>query len=176
MAAGASVVVDVRFENRNMTRRIFVTVLPLSLLPGWAQERYSGPRPPKKDVAYLLEAGKLIQTEMQQITESKSKGGRVFSVSGTTSPARTPLPEPIFLFSSGRISAAQLDLYRFEVKNGRREVAAQKNEDDNDEDLRITLRQLDEGLYRIEASHMLDPGEYALSAKDDNTAFCFTVY
>ena len=138
---------------------------------------YSGPRPPKKDVVYLLQAEKLIETEVQQSSESKSKEGRVFSVPGTRSPARTPVPEPIFLFSPNTIRPDQLVLYRLEVMNWHREgVAANRKMEDTENDLRLTLRKLDEGLYRIEASHMLEPGEYGLLPRGGNTAFCFTVY
>lgn len=158
-----------------MTRRAILRAVPVSAaLAVWAQQKYSGPRPPKKDVPYLLQAEKLIQTEVQEATESKTKEGQTYSVAGTTSPARTPLPEPIFLFSSDKISAQQLGLYQFEVKEGRRQVVFGKH--DSGGNLHITVRALDAGLYRIEASQMLDPGEYSLSPEGVNTAFCFTVY
>lgn len=149
--------------------------LPVSLaIAACGQGKYFGPRPAKKDIPYLLEADKLIQTETQQATESTSKEGQLYSVAGATSAARTPLPEPIFLFWADKMSADQLGLYRFEVKDGRRQVVLGKHADA--QDLRITLRPLDTGLYRIEASQMLDPGEYSLSPQGANTAFCFTVY
>lgn len=160
-----------------MTRRIFLTSLPISFaVTARAQGKYSGPRPPKKDIPYLLEAQKLIQTEVQQARQSKSQEGQIFSVPGANSTARTPLPEPIFLFSPEKIDPTQLQLYRFVVNGGRRDVMIGKQDSDEEENLRLTLRKLDESLYRIEASHMLDPGEYALSPHGSNTAFCFTVY
>ena len=134
-------------------------------------------RPPKKDVPYLLEADKLIETEVRQAAQSGSKQGQIFSIPGTTSSARTPLPEPIFLFSPDRISANQLGLYRLQVTNGHREVVIGKHHrDDEETSFRLTLHRLDATLYRIEAAQMLDPGEYALSPQGSNTAFCFTVY
>lgn len=161
-----------------MTRRSFVIGVSAALASiAKAQRSYSGPKPSKKDLPYLLEAQRLIPAEAEPATESKSKADRTFSVPGTSSNARTPLPEPIFLFASDKINPEQLALYRLEVNNGHREVApAQGGDEDNPEDLRLTLRTLDQGLYRIEASHMLDPGEYALKASDNNTAFCFTIY
>jgi len=142
-----------------------------------AEPIYSGPRPPKKDVVYLLQAEKLIETEVQQASESKAKEGGGFSVPGSTSPARTPLPEPIFLFSPNTIRPDQLVLYRLQVTNGRREgVVTNSKMEDDENDLRLTLRRVGENLYRIEASHMLEPGEYALLPRGGNTAFCFTVY
>jgi hypothetical protein len=143
-----------------------------------AQEKYSGPKPANKDLPYLLHGQKLIATEVEKASQSNSKGGQVFFVAGTTSPARTPLAEPIFLFSPDHFKAEQLGLFRFEVRNGRREVVVSGKHRSEDEDrvLRLTLRHLDEDLFRIEVSEMLDPGEYALSPEGDNTAFCFTVY
>jgi hypothetical protein len=160
-----------------MTRRELLTFLPLSFaIAAQGQEKYSGPRPPKKDVPYLLEADKLVAVEVQQASQSSSKEGQIFSVPGTTSTARTPVPEPIFLLSADKIAPDQLGIYRFEVKDGRREVLIGKHKTEDDQILRLTVRQLDAGLFRIEASEMLDPGEYALSPQGVNTAFCFTVY
>src|SRR4051794_13971583 len=104
----------------DMTRRTLFTSLPLFLsavaLP---QEKYSGPKPPNKDLPYLLHGDKLIATEVEQATQSNTKEGQVFFVPGTTAPARTPLVEPIFLFSPDHFRAEQLGLFRFEVRNGR---------------------------------------------------------
>ncbi len=143
-----------------------------------AQDKYSGPKPANKDLPYLLHGDKLIATEIEKASQSNSKAGQVFFVPGTTSPARTPLAEPIFLFSPDHFRAEQLGLFRFEVTNGRREVviSGKHRKEDEDQVLRLTLRHLDENLFRIEVSEMLDPGEYALSPEGDNTAFCFTVY
>lgn len=141
---------------------------------------YDGPRPPAKDVPYLKEATKLVATELQQSTEEKSKSGTVYTVSGATSSARTPIPEPIFLFASGKIDATTLELAHFTVKDGKRELVlgSKKSSDDDDDQplLHLTVRKLDTGLYEIEAAEMLQPGEYALSPQGSNTAFCFTVY
>lgn len=165
-----------------MKRRTFCQTLPfivtLTLSAQEAQEKYSGPKPPKKDVPFLLHADKLIETEIEPAQESKTKEGQVFFVPGTTSPARTPLAEPIFLFSPDRLRADQLGLFRFEVKNGRREVLI-SNKRKSDEDkpaFHLSVRRLEEDLFRIEVSEMLDPGEYSLSPEGENTAFCFTVY
>lgn len=162
-----------------MTRRVLLRVASF-LVAGqvFAQTNEANVRPPQKDLPYLLEAAKLIPTEVQPATGSKSKGGEMFSVPGTTSPARTPLPEPIFLFSPGQIQAEQFALFHLEVKNGHREVTVSKHSesDDNPSELRLTIRKVNPDVYRIEAAEMLDPGEYALSPQGVNKAFCFTVY
>lgn len=162
-----------------MTRRTLLTSLPLLVsAAASAQGKYSGPKPPNKDIPYLLHGEKLIATEVKKATQSNSKEGQVFFVSGTTSPARTPLAEPIFIFAPDHFSAEQLGLFRFEVRNGRREViiSGKRKREDAEAVFRLSLRHLEEGLFRIEASEMLEPGEYALSPEGDNTAFCFTVY
>jgi len=145
-----------------------------------AQQKSAGPKPPKNDLPYLLEAQKLIPTEIQTLSRSGSKDDTTITVSGTTSPARTPLPEPIFLFSPGQINAAQFELFRFHVTNGHREWSKNKQQNPQDEEpeeiLRLTLRPVAEGVIRIEAAEMLNPGEYALIPKDQKTAFCFTVF
>jgi hypothetical protein len=162
-----------------MTRRRLLRSLPLALsAAASAQDKYSGPKPAHKDLPYLLHGEKLIETEVQKASQSDSKQGQVFFVSGTTSPARTPLAEPIFIFSPDHFRAEQLGLFRFEVRNGRREVviSGKHKRDDTEGVFHLSLRRLGEDLFRIEVSEMLNPGEYALSPEGDNTAFCFTVY
>jgi hypothetical protein len=164
---------------RDMTRRTLFTSLPLVLSAiALAQEKYSGHKPPNKDIPYLLHGEKLIATEVQRASQSNAKEEQVFFVSGTTSPVRTPLAEPIFIFAPDHFRAEQLGLFRFEVRNGRREVviSGKHKREDAEQAFHLSLRHLEEGLFRIEVSEMLSPGEYALSPEGDNTAFCFTVY
>ena len=158
-----------------MTRRI---LLALSLL-SWAasaEDKYSGPRPEKKDVPYLLHGDKLVITEVQSASQSRSKEGQLFFVPGPTSPARTPLTEPIFLFSADRFRVDQIGLFHFEVRNGRREIVISGKHKREEESFHLNIRKIDENLFRMEVSEMLNPGEYSLSPEGDNTAFCFTVY
>jgi hypothetical protein len=162
-----------------MTRRMLLTSLPLLLSAAVSgQEKYSGPKPPNKDLPYLLHGDKLIATDVKKADQSNSKEGQVFFVSGTTSPARTPLAEPIFIFSPDHFRAEQLGLFRFDVRNGRREVviSGKHKRDDAEGVFHLSLRRLEGDLFRIEVSEILSPGEYALSPEGDNTAFCFTVY
>ena len=166
-----------------MTRRVLLgRVICAVALPSvvnlFADEGYDGPRPPKKDIPYLLQAERLIETEFQQAKQSSSKEGDVFSVAGVTSTSRTPLAEPIFLFSPDKITPEQLGLFRFEVKEGRRQlVTHRKHRTENEEKVfHLSLRKLDDKLYRIESASSLEPGEYSLSPEGQNTAFCFTVF
>ncbi|MFL6353823.1 MAG: hypothetical protein ACJ74Z_18515 [Bryobacteraceae bacterium] len=95
-----------------MTRRTLFTSLPLFLSAALPPGEYSGPKPRSKDLPYLLHGEKLIATEVQKASQSNSKEGQVFFVPGTTASARTPLVEPIFLFSPDHFRAEQLALFR----------------------------------------------------------------
>ena len=143
----------------------------------WAQ-KYSGPKPPKPDVVYLLHASNLVATE---VAEAKQQDGKkdatTYWVSGPASNAKTPLAEPIFLLASGKLQPDSLELYRFDVKNGRRELTLeQKRSRNGPRPLRMSVTKIENGLYRLEASETLENGEYGLSPSGSNTVFCFQVY
>jgi hypothetical protein len=145
----------------------------LLLVPAFAADKYDGPRPPQTDMAYLVHADNLLPTEA---LEAKSESG-VYTVPGAASPARTPLAEPIFLIESDKVIPERLELYRWDVKGGRRELAASKGKrKSGSRPLHLSVNKLDGKLYRVEASEPLDPGEYSLSPNDSNKVFCFEVY
>src|SRR5882757_6590399 len=88
-----------------------------------AAEKYDGPRPEKPDIPYLKHASKLIPLEVGEMKEEATKKDETtMAMSGATSPTRTPLAEPIFLFNSERLDPMRLELYKIENKNGRREI------------------------------------------------------
>lgn len=165
-----------------MKRRTFLStacalVAGVSLPRLSAAERYVGPRPPKKDVLYLLLGERLVETEVALAKESSSKEGAVYSVPGAASSAKTPLAEPIFLLASDKFSAESLGLYRFDVRNGNREITLSgKRGKSSNKQYHLSVRNLEPGLSRIEASDPLDEGEYTVSPEGSNTAFCFSVY
>jgi hypothetical protein len=148
----------------------------LLCLPARAQA-YKGPRPPKTDVVYLVHASNLVPTEVAEAKEDGKKNSTTYSVSGASSPARTPLAEPIFILESDRISAESLELYRMDVKNGQREVStSSKRIRGGPRALRVSVTRLDKGLYKLEASETLENGQYALTPSGSNKVFCFEVY
>lgn len=153
-------------------------VLALLLCAGalWAQNDYTGPRPPKPDLPYLLAADNLIPTEATQATEQQKKDESIYTIPGATSPARTPLAEPAFLFESQKISPDTLGLFRLEVKEGARQVVLSQKR--RTRPLRLTIKRLSGNLYRLEVNENLglENGEYALSPSGSNDSFCFTVY
>jgi hypothetical protein len=155
-------------------------VSALLLLPVGAafadDEKYSGPVPPKKDVPYLLLADNLVETEVVTASQTSKKDEVIFSVNGETSPARTPLAEPIFLLAADRLNPSSLGLYQFEVSGGRRQIKISQKRGKGVRTFHTSVRTLAPGLYRVEAAEYLENGEYVLSPDGENTAFCFTVY
>lgn len=142
----------------------------------WAQ-KYDGPRPPKPDMVYLVHADNLIPTEVAEAKAESKKNETTYTIPGASSPARTPLAEPIFIMESDKIQPERLELYRMEVKNGHREVnMSQKRSRTGPHALRLSVTSLDRNLYRIEASETLDNGEYSLSPTGSDQVFCFEVY
>src|SRR5580704_14755083 len=99
----------------------FLLVVGL-LSGGLIAENYTGPKPPKPDIPYLLHADKLTETEVTEAREESHKGESTYAIQGASSPARTPLAEPIFIFESKNINPEQMEAYRLEVKNGHREA------------------------------------------------------
>src|SRR5467141_3912803 len=99
-------------------------LLVLALLPIavclLSAEDYKGPRPPKPDIPYLLHADVMVQTEVVTASEENRKNEVAYTIPGVTSPARTPLAEPVFIMESRSISAEQIEAFRLDVKNGHR--------------------------------------------------------
>lgn len=159
---------------RNVMRWLYFLLIGAGLAFG---QKYTGPRPPKPDLPYLVHADNLIPTEASDSKPETKKNEVIYSVPGTSSPARTPLAEPIFLIESDKISAQSLELYKVDVKNGRREVAmSQKRSRSGPKALRLSVTRLDRNLYRVEVDEEIENGEYALSPNGSNAVFCFEVY
>lgn len=157
-------------------RVVFFALLATSAFS--QNEKYSGPRPPKADVPYLLHANKLVELDAATAQQSERKDDTVFSVPGTASKAQTPLPEPIFLISAEKVSPDKLDMYRMTAaKSGMRELAIPKKQRrDSPRPVRMTASKLDGNLYKLEAQEFLENGEYCMSPQGSNSVFCFAVF
>lgn len=145
-----------------------------------AQKKYTGPRPPKPDVPFLVHAGKLVETESNTAAESQGKDGTVYTVSGATSPARTPMPEPIMIFQSDKINPDRLSLYKMEVKGGSRSLvippAGKRGKKDAVRPLFLMVTPLAPSLFKVEVNEVIGDGEYCLSPEGSNQVFCFTTF
>ena len=140
-------------------------------------QKYTGPRPPKPDVPYLLHATKLIELDSGNAKEEQKKDDTVYTIPGATAQARTPMPEPIFLMTSEKIQADRMTLWRLSAKGGARElVMSKKQRRDGPRPIRVAATKVADGLYKIEAQEFCENGEYCLSPEGSNQVFCFSVY
>ena len=158
---------------------MIVKPLPLLVLSTGlilAAPKYTGPVPPKPDIPYLLHGSNLIETESGQVREESRKSDTNYVIAGATSPARTPLAEPIFVIDAQKSSPERFELYRLEVKGGNREVSVSTRRRGGNRPLHLAVTPLGGHLYKIEADEPLENGQYALSPSGDNRAFCFEIY
>src|SRR5258708_1004732 len=98
------------------------SLLALLILSVVSAQKYSGPRPAKPDVPYLVHADTLIETQVTEAKEEHRKQDLAYVIPGAASTAKTPLAGPAFIFQSEQIQPDKLQLYRFDVKNGNRKV------------------------------------------------------
>jgi hypothetical protein len=140
-------------------------------------DKYAGPVPPKPDIPYLLHASNLVETETGQARQENRKNESAFVVSGASSPARTPLAEPIFIIDARNLAPDRMEMYRLEVKGGNREVSlATGRRRGGGQPIHLQVTALGDRLFRIEADEPLENGQYALTPAGDNRVFCFEIY
>src|SRR5437588_12510741 len=153
-----------------------ISLIALACVAVVSSQKYSGPRPEKPDIPYLLHADNLVATEVAEAKEEKRKDDISYVIPGASSPAKTPLAGPIFIFQSDKISADKLQLYRFDVKNGHREVFFSHKGKGSARARRINVTPLGDNLFKIEVDESLENGEYGLTPEGSNQVFCFQVY
>lgn len=150
------------------------------LILAQAPKKYTGPKPPKPDMPYLLHASNLVPLERGSAAEESRKDETANIVKGAASTARTPLAEPIFLLVSEKLVPEKLELYRVTVsKSGNREVTVPKNPKkmkDAAKPIRLSVAKLESGLFRLEATEALEIGSYCLSPSGSQDVYCFDVY
>lgn len=154
-------------------------LLVLAALPAAAQKKYTGPRPPSPDAPFLVHAGKLLPVETGTARESQGKNEINYSLEGSASPTKTPVPEPVFLFQSDKINPERLSLYKMETKSSQRTLAIPTDphkKKDNARPIFILVTPLENRLFKVEVNEPLDNGEYCLSPEGSNTVFCFSEF
>jgi hypothetical protein len=155
-----------------MTRRKFLLIGPATVA---LAQKYTGPRPPKPDIPYLLHASNLVPMEIGEARQESRKDDILYAIAGANSPAQTPLAAPIFLLLAEKLQPERLQLYRLDSKNGRREILFSRKKKQTARPIRLEFRKLAEGLYRIEVNESLPNGEYSLTPEGSNQVFCFAV-
>ena len=165
---------------RVLARLPLLVLAAAGLLHAQAPKKYTGPKPPKTDMPYLLHASNLVPLEKGSAAEESRKDETANVVKGAASTARTPLAEPIFLLASEKLVPEKLELYRVTVsKSGNREVAVPKNAKkmkDAVKPIRLSVAKLESGLFRLEATEALEIGSYCLSPSGSQDVYCFDVY
>jgi hypothetical protein len=141
-----------------------------------AQTKYAGPKPEKKDVAYLIHASTLVQTEIARPVPKDDGGTTTWSIPGESSLAKTPLALPAFIIDASAIAPLKLQLYQFELKGAHRELMLAKNGTGENQPILITVANLSGTLYRIEVVNEVPNGEYGLTIPGSNQFFCFSVF
>jgi hypothetical protein len=139
-------------------------------------QKYSGPRPAKPDLPYLMHADNLVPTESLEAKQETRKGDVVYVVAGANSSARTPLSSPAFLMATEQIQADRLQLFELQSKGGQREVLFTRKKKLVARPIRLNVTKLDENLFKLEVDEILPNGEYSLTPADSNQVFCFQIY
>jgi hypothetical protein len=152
--------------------------LPIVLLCAWPllAQKYTGPRPAKPDLPYLMHADDLIPTESAEAKQEERKNEVTYAIPGANSSARTPLASPAFLILTDQLQADRLQLFKLLSKGGRREVLFTRRKKLVAHPIRLNVTRLDENLYKIEVDEILENGEYSLTPADSNQVFCFRIY
>ena len=155
---------------------IAVLLTALAAVPLTAQLKYTGHAPPKKNVAYLVHADNLLETETQKAAEQTKKDDTIYTIAGDKSPVRTPLASPLLVIDADSLDATKLQLFRLEVKSGHREITFKKKGKGGSLPLNTEITKVSGNLYQIRVLDSLEPGEYSLSPDGSNDVFCFEVF
>jgi hypothetical protein len=148
------------------------------LVSAWVlpAQKYNGPQPPKPDLPYLVHADTLVPTEEAEAKEEDRKDEIIYTITGATSPAATPLASPVFLIRAEQIAPDKLEIYKLEPKNGKREILFRRKKKQVARPIRCTVNSIGENLYKLEVDESLGNGEYSITPSGSNQVFCFRVF
>lgn len=149
-------------------------LLFFTLAAGAAQApKYTGPVPPQSDVLYLRHAANLLATEAAEVKAVTDKDDTRYTIAGETSPAKTPLPLPVFMVKAQALDPMKLQLVRLRKAEGHREITA--SEIRKSDPIHVSVTRFDGDLYRLDVSDSLEDGEYMLLTPGAGRGFCFAV-
>ena len=157
-----------------MTRRHIACALLLSI-GVFAQERYNGPAPPKKDLPYLVRGDDLVETESGIAQPRDDAGQTTYIIPGANSTVKTPRVSPSIVVDVSQIDLQSLQLFRLESKDGHREIVFPKRGKGPRPIPMVTTR-LGGSLFKLDPADDLPKGEYSLTPQESNAVFCFAVY
>src|ERR1700678_3503543 len=142
-----------------MARTLTLAILFVACLAG--QPKYSGPKPAKKNVPYLVHAGNPVEPEIGTAFQIINNDLITYVISGEKSAVRTPLASPIFVIEADSISDVEkLRLFRLQAQDGHRTVTFHRKGLRGAMPQRIQITPLSGGLFQIEVVDSLPPGEY----------------
>jgi len=153
-----------------------ISVLTFLLLGPAAYGQRGLPTPPKPDVPYIVHANNLVETESSRAIEQTKKNEQWYFVEGASSGVETPMARPEFALKPENLDPDSLELYRFEPKNGKREILIRKKKKVLARPYFLSLESLQPGVIRIRVDDVLENGEYCLTPNGSDAVFCFTVY
>ena len=157
-----------------LTGNLVVWTLFLLASPARGQQR--PPAPPKPDLPYIIHATNLVETESSRAIDQTKKNEQWYFVEGASSGVETPMARPEFLLKSENLDPDSLELYRFEPKNGKREILIRKKKKVIARSYFLSLETVEPGVFRIRVDGVLENGEYCLTPNGSDSVFCFTVY
>ena len=157
-----------------LARKTFVWAFFLLASAAYGQQR--PPAPPKPDVPYIVHANNLVETESSRAIEQTKKNEQWYFVEAMSSGVNTPMARPEFVLKAENLDPDSLELYRFEPKNGKREILIRKKKKVVARSYFLSLETLEPGVFRIRVDDVLENGEYCLTPNGSDSVFCFTVY
>jgi hypothetical protein len=156
-----------------MARRLVLLLICSGTL---LAQKYTGPAPEKSDLPYLVHADNLVATEAGEAKNENRKDDVVAVVTGASSPAETPLASPIFILRADKINPDQLEIYKLESRNGRREVVLSHKKKPVAKPVILTVFKVGDDLYKLEVNQALPNGEYSITPRESDLVFCFRVF
>jgi hypothetical protein len=96
--------------------------MALAVAVAASAQKYDGPAPPKPICLISSTATRCLPTEAVEAKQENKKGDALYTIDGAASSAKTPLASPILIMKADKILPQNLQLFRFDVKNGHREL------------------------------------------------------
>ncbi len=156
-----------------MIRRVILLIF-FANLAAFA-EQYPGTAPGAPEVPYLVAADNVAATEVSEAVEQPGKKDDItYVIAGAASPAKTPLPSPVFVLQSEKLNPDKLQVFKLDVRNGHREIAFSRKK--APKPYTLTVTRYSDNVFKLEVDGSLPPGEYSMTPEGSNAVFCFAVY